>query len=293
MRCPAVRCPAVGPDASVSSPQAVAVGTGSRWPGDPDHQNRWRPRWLPGRRRLERRSRRPGRGRRRRRRVGPWEVGGGPGPPGRGAGRGGRPCPLSDQPGQAGRGERPSRAAARWARMQAAARGGSSRRVAGVLGLGARPPGWSSPSLTAGWVASEGPGEVPAGMGARPQRGPSRQRARLARCRQHSDLRRWVVSLPGLEPGTSSLSVVMGRWSTPAHEKWQRGRAPGPSTAPRRGQRRVDRISDLRVCCGRGSFSTQVSRAQRCADQRFPRSRSTVGGEGMRSNNLVWAGAPT
>jgi hypothetical protein len=83
-------CP-VGPDASVSShAQAVALGTRSRWPGDPDHQNRWRPRWLAGRRRLDRRSTRPGRERRCRTRVGHWEVGGGPGPPGRGAGRGGR-----------------------------------------------------------------------------------------------------------------------------------------------------------------------------------------------------------
>jgi hypothetical protein len=63
-------CP-VGPDASVSShAQALALGTRSSWPGDPDHQNRWRPRWLPSRRRLERRSRRPGRGRRCPRRVG-------------------------------------------------------------------------------------------------------------------------------------------------------------------------------------------------------------------------------
>src|SRR5512132_3017204 len=49
------------------------------------------------------------------------------------------------------------------------------------------------------------------------------------------------------------------------------------------GERRVDRISDLRVCCGRGSFSTQVSRAKRCADRCFPRSLASVGGEGMRS----------
>jgi hypothetical protein len=75
-------CP-VGPDASVSShAQAVALGTRSRWPGDRDHRNRWRPLGLPSRRRLDRRSRRPGRGRRCRRRVGRWEVAGGPGPPG-------------------------------------------------------------------------------------------------------------------------------------------------------------------------------------------------------------------
>jgi len=63
VRCPAVWCPAVRPDASVSShAQAVALGLRSSWPGDPDHQNRWRPLRLPGRRRLDRRPRRPGRG---------------------------------------------------------------------------------------------------------------------------------------------------------------------------------------------------------------------------------------
>jgi hypothetical protein len=68
VRCPAVRCPAVWclPRRSgrvhLLPPQAVAVGTRSRWPGDRDHQNRWRPRWLPSRRRLDQRSRRPGRG---------------------------------------------------------------------------------------------------------------------------------------------------------------------------------------------------------------------------------------
>ena len=44
------------------------------------------------------------------------------------------------------------------------------------------------------------------GMGVRPQRGPGWQRAFPACCRQCSDLRRWLVGLPGLEPGTSSLS---------------------------------------------------------------------------------------
>jgi hypothetical protein len=69
-------------DASISShAEAVALGTRSRWPGDPDHRN-GSPRWPAGRRRLDRRSRRPGRGRRRRSRVGQWEVDGGPGPPG-------------------------------------------------------------------------------------------------------------------------------------------------------------------------------------------------------------------
>jgi hypothetical protein len=34
----------------------------------------------------------------------------------------------------------------------------------------------------------------------------------------------------------------------------------------------------------------QVSRAKRCADRRFPRSLASVGGEGMRSNNLTGPG---
>jgi hypothetical protein len=76
----------------------------------------------------------------------------------------------------------------------------------------------------------------------RPQRGPSRQRALPARCRQCSDLRRW--------------------W-------WA--------------------CQDLNL----GPHPHQVSRAQRCADRRFPRSLATVRGQGMRSNNLVRTGART
>ena len=49
---------------------------------------------------------------------------------------------------------------------------------------------------------------LPAGMGVRPQRGPGSQRVLPACCRQRSDLRRWLVGLPGLEPGTSSLSGI-------------------------------------------------------------------------------------
>jgi hypothetical protein len=57
-----------------------------------------------------------------------------------------------------------------------------------------------------GWTGPEGPMGVPAGMGVRPRRGPGSRRALPARCRQRCDLRRWLVGLPGLEPGTSSLS---------------------------------------------------------------------------------------
>jgi hypothetical protein len=136
-----------------------------------------------------------------------WSVGGRWGP-GRRVGCGPRrPRLTAERPGRPGRrAERPSRAAARWARVQAAARGGGTRRVAAILGWVRDHGGWSSPSLTPGWAAPEGPLEVPARMGVRPQRGPSRHRTRPAGCRQRSDLRRWVVGLPGLEPGTSSLS---------------------------------------------------------------------------------------
>jgi hypothetical protein len=114
------------------------VGTRSRWPDDPDHQNRWGPggcRAVDGS--IDGRGGRDagdaaelalvsGRsladlGRR---------VGCGPR----------RPRLPAERPGRPGRrSERPSRAAVRWARGQAAARGGGSRRVAGVLGLGTRP----------------------------------------------------------------------------------------------------------------------------------------------------------
>jgi hypothetical protein len=61
----------------------------------------------------------------------------------RAAGLGGcgrRPRLPAERPGRPGRrAERPSQAAARWAREQAAARGGGTRHLAGVLGLGARP----------------------------------------------------------------------------------------------------------------------------------------------------------
>jgi hypothetical protein len=89
VRCPAVWCPAVWclprPSGRVRLLPCSSGGVGglrSRRSGDRDHRNRWGPRWLPSRRRLDRRSQRPGRGRRCRSRVGHWQVGGGPGPPG-------------------------------------------------------------------------------------------------------------------------------------------------------------------------------------------------------------------
>jgi hypothetical protein len=164
-------------------PQAVALGTRSSWPGDRDHRNRWRPRWLPSRRRLERRSRRPGCGRRCPSRGGQWAVAGGPGPLGWCGPR--RPRLPAERPGRPGRrAERPSRAAALWAREQTAARAGCIRRVAGVLGWVRDHGEWSSPSLTPGWAA---PGGVTGGAGgdgwaapARPKLAASAPRSRPA-----------------------------------------------------------------------------------------------------------------
>jgi hypothetical protein len=125
----------VGPDASVSSHSGGGGGDQVEVAGDRDHRNGWRPRWLPSRRRLDRRSQRPGRG-------DAAEValvtGRSVAVPGRRVGCGPRrPCLPTQRPGRPGRrSERPWRAAARWAREQAA-RGGGSRRVAAVLGLGA------------------------------------------------------------------------------------------------------------------------------------------------------------
>jgi hypothetical protein len=76
-----------------------------------------------------------------------------------------------------------------------------------VLGRVGDHDGWWSWWLPPGWAGPEGPVGVPAGMGVRPRRGPGWQRALSTRCRQRRDLRGWMVGLPGLEPGTSSLSA--------------------------------------------------------------------------------------
>jgi hypothetical protein len=173
VRCPAVWCPAVRPDASVSShAQVVALGTRSRWPGDPDHRNRWRPLRLPGRRRLDRmvqeagtRATLPKSG---------WSVGGRWWTPAAGLVGPRRPrLPLSDQAGPAGvrRAVAGGGAVGTGARLQreVAAPAAWLASSGWVRGHG----GWSSPSLTPGWADPEGPLEGPAGMGVRPQRGPS------------------------------------------------------------------------------------------------------------------------
>jgi len=92
--CPRVRCPAVCclPRPSRTRPSSSTSGGGVgdqvAVAGDPDHRNGWRPRWLPGRRRLDDGPGGRDAGRRCRSRVDQREVGG---DPGRrvGAGRGG------------------------------------------------------------------------------------------------------------------------------------------------------------------------------------------------------------
>jgi hypothetical protein len=179
--CPPVRCP----PRPVSSRRVSAPSVRTR--PSPPILRRWRwgpgrggratvtqewvePWWRPGRRRLDRRSRRPGRGRRCRRRVG---QGRSVADPGRRVGCGPRrPRLPTGRPGRPGRrAERPSRAAARWAREQAAARGCRSGRVAGVLGLGARPR-WvvvAAPAVRVG-----GPGGATGRAGADGRAAPAR-----------------------------------------------------------------------------------------------------------------------
>jgi hypothetical protein len=84
---------------------------------------------------------------------------------------------------------------------------------------------------------------------------------------------RSVASLPGLEPGTSSVSVVMGRWPTPADEMGSAAGPLGRPLLPGGGERRVDRISDLRACRWRpgifnpGIFAGCVVAARAHGDQ--------------------------
>jgi hypothetical protein len=179
----------VGPDASVSSHSGGGGGDQVELAGDRDHRDGWGPVAAGP---STARSTVAEAGTRATLPTSRWSVEGGwrTRATGLGAGRDGRACPPSDQAGQAG--------------ARSALAGGCA------LGTGAgcsarwphaawRPSSgwvldhavWSSPSLTAGWADPEGPGEVPAGMGVRPQRGPSRQRAGSARCWQRSDLRCW------------------------------------------------------------------------------------------------------
>jgi hypothetical protein len=206
VRCPTrpVSAPRRSGRVRLLPPMAVAFGTKSRRRGDRHHRNGSRSLWLP-RRRAARSTAQEAWGRATLPRS-RWSVGvGGRTRAGLGAG-GGRV--TAERPGRPGRrAERPWLAAALWAREEAAARGGCTCRVAAdpcwVRDHGA----WWSWSLPPGWAGLEGPMGRVDGDGVRPRRGPGWQRALPARCRQRCDLREWVVGLPGLEPGTSSLSA--------------------------------------------------------------------------------------
>jgi hypothetical protein len=125
-------------------------------------------------------------------------------PAGSEMGSGGRPCPLRDQAGQAGVRSRLWLAVAPWAGSR------PRRELAAAAAWLCLRAGWATTLCggrgggPSGWPPARGAG----GDGVRPQRGPGWQRAFPAGCRQRCDLREWVVGLPGLEPGTSSLSAI-------------------------------------------------------------------------------------
>jgi hypothetical protein len=205
VRCPAVWCPLPSVRTSPSGPhQAVAFGTGrcGKAPAP-----RKRAQVLMGCRIVSGSGSTAEPARTRAPPPRSPMVGGGPG-----LGRCGRRRRLTlasrGRPGRRAEGLSP--AAALWARKKAAARGCRTGREAAVLGMGDDHCAWLSWRLPPGWTSSEGPMGLPAEMGLRPQRGPGSQRAFPARCWQRSELRRWVVGLPGLEPGTSSLSAIEG-----------------------------------------------------------------------------------
>jgi hypothetical protein len=195
----------VGPVASVSCHLRGGVGTRSRRPGDRHHGNGSRSRWAAA----------P---------SGGWVDG----PAGLDAGdaaevaRWSVGCRWRTGLGWGQAAAACARCAARQARPACGAacgwrlRRGQGSRLRREL---AAPAGWLPSS---GWVGDHGgwwswrrpvgwpPDWGAGGDGVRPQRGPGWQRALPARRRQRCDLREWVVGLPGLEPGTSSLSEIDG-----------------------------------------------------------------------------------
>jgi len=189
-------------------PQAVALGT--RWGrrGNLHHGNGSRSR---GGRAVERLGQRAEAWMTRatlpRSRVGRWGVGGGPGRVRRGRWRPRLPAARPGRPGR--RAERPWLAAALWARSRLQREVAAP--VAWLPSWAVRDHGaWLSWRLRSGWTGPAGPMGLPAGMDVRPRRGPGWRRAFPARCPQRSDLRGWGVGLPGLGPGTSSLSAIGG-----------------------------------------------------------------------------------
>ena len=176
-----------------------------------------------------------------------WSVGGGwrTGPPG--WVRAAAAALAAERPGRPGRRAEPVAAAARWARVQAAARGGYTAAWLPSSGWVRDHGGWSSPRLTPGWAAPEGPLDVPTGIGVRPQRGPGRPRARPARCRQRSDLRRWGWACQDLNLGPHPYqqsrahrcaTLRFRRWCATVEGEVMRSYVParpahGQDTAPR------------------------------------------------------------
>jgi hypothetical protein len=125
--------------------QAVALGTGSSWPGDRDHRNGWRPggcRAVDGSTTVQEAGTRAMLAKSR------WSLGGRWRTRAAGVGCGRRrPRLPAERPGRPGRGAgRSSRAAARWARVQAAARGGCSARWLQPP-RGCRPPAGSATTV--------------------------------------------------------------------------------------------------------------------------------------------------
>jgi hypothetical protein len=190
----------VRPDVSVWSPSGGGIGDRPMRQGNPHHGSGPRSLWAAASSSGSgRRPSRPGRGRRRR--GHPWSAGLSVVDPGR-VGRGRRPClTLASRVGQAACGAPVAGGCAR-AREEAAP--AARLPFPGWVGDHCA---WLSRRLAPTWTGPEGPMGLPAGMGVRPQRGPGSQRVLPACCRQRSDLRRWLVGLPGLEPGTSSLSA--------------------------------------------------------------------------------------
>jgi hypothetical protein len=136
---------------------------------------------------------------------GRWGVGGGPGRVRCGRWRPRLPAARPGRPGR--RAERPWLAAALWAPSRPQREVAAP--VAWLPSWAVRDHGaWLSWRLRSGWAGPAGPMGLPAGMEVRPRRGPGWRRAFPARCPQRSDLRGWGVGLPGLEPGTSSLSAI-------------------------------------------------------------------------------------
>jgi hypothetical protein len=196
VRCPVTRVRRPGPGVRTDGVHPSGVPPAAVHPVRPDasvssHPRRWR--WGPGRcggapcpqERVEvpvggralqwlgRGPSRPGRGRGCRDRAWVsrcrWRTRAGPGAGGR------RPRLPAERPGRPGRrAERPSLAAALWAREQAPARGCCTGRVAGVPGLGGRPR----------WVVVMGPAARVGGSGRTDGRADGDGRAAPARPRQ-------------------------------------------------------------------------------------------------------------